>query len=199
MTLRPHYAVTYDNCQFTCSLTENGSPFSEELSAVDIIHFEPGMAQIEMKTNNEDLIGRTIVFGLECAVESESFSNTFSVEFKAQQRCDANLRAPKVNDIKRLWGQALQTMVLPRFDYTVDEECSGEGTYLVYELDVRPVLGGDTTAPEIQFDPDYRTIDVCKCNEECPSNDWDSEMCRGIPTVTQYEARQVAKLYSQEG
>jgi hypothetical protein len=50
------------------------------------------------------LIGKTIGFRLDCEVENDSFTNTFNVEFKAQERCDANLRAPKVKDIKRLWG-----------------------------------------------------------------------------------------------
>ena len=89
--------------------------------------------------------------------------------------------------------------MLPRFDYSVDPECSGKGTYLEYELDIRPIKGGDSEASEIQYSPEYRTIDICKCHEECPSNDWNSEECKGIPTVTLYEARQIAKLYTADG
>ena len=61
----------------------------------------------------------------------------------------------------------MKRVVLPRFSYTVDEVCSGNGTYLIYELDIKPDLGGSTEALEIQFDPEYRTVDVCKCNQEC--------------------------------
>ena len=49
-------------------------------------------------------------------------------------------------------------MKLLRFENTVDEEYSGRETYLVYKLDVRLVLVGDSIDPEIQFDPEYRTI-----------------------------------------
>ena len=52
---------------------------------------------------------------------------------------------------------------------------------------------------EITYSGLERTLTACKCHEDCPSKDWDREVCESIPTITEYEVRITAELRNAKG
>jgi hypothetical protein len=121
MTLKPRFAIAAENCPVVCKLYENGSKYSSRRSAVPGIEFVEYTGEVSFRTTDKRLDGRTVNFKTLCtASENEefgSFSDEFAITFKVPEECDAQLAPPTYSDIKRMWGQAPETRVLPKFSF----------------------------------------------------------------------------------